>query len=360
MILTKRTATTRKSDRSGFTLVELLVVVAIVGVLIALLLPAVQAAREAGRRAHCMNNLKQIGLGIQGYHDAQKAFPPGAMAPAPAPSSTQRQEHGFNWVYWILPYMEGQAEYNIIKRGLFDEKGGNLALNWALRQKLSNKRIPWTTCPSSPLPAYVEVSDVYGWGMTPPLAWFQSLDYAACTGSPDGSQRASAMGNPLLVKSFSGLMPETWHIMPINASDVVLTGISGRGKYGVKLREVTDGLSKTLAVVETSGVLLNSDGSTVPGRRTDTFIVGPRNPNLSYECLGSVGTTTIALAVGTVDAQQAGITGTKPITSGHGPAGMVVMADGSAHFFHEEMDLRLLRTLADRNDGQVVDSNMIP
>jgi prepilin-type N-terminal cleavage/methylation domain-containing protein len=73
----------RVAKRRGFTLIELLVVIAIIAVLIALLLPAVQQAREAARRSQCKNNLKQLGLGLQNYHDMAKRFPPGYVSNRP-------------------------------------------------------------------------------------------------------------------------------------------------------------------------------------------------------------------------------------------------------------------------------------
>jgi prepilin-type N-terminal cleavage/methylation domain-containing protein len=101
------------SARRGFTLVELLVVIAIIGILVALLLPAVQAAREAGRRTKCQNNLKQIGLAVQNYHDLFSALPvegddgPTACC-APDPGNIQY----YNWTFHILPYLEQKAVYD--------------------------------------------------------------------------------------------------------------------------------------------------------------------------------------------------------------------------------------------------------
>lgn len=97
---------------SGFTLVELLVVIAIIGILIALLLPAVQAAREAGRRASCSNNLKQLGLALHNYHDTQKTFPPLAIWGIPKPDgSLPMYAHHHTWLTLILPYMEQTGTY---------------------------------------------------------------------------------------------------------------------------------------------------------------------------------------------------------------------------------------------------------
>ncbi|MEX1039484.1 MAG: DUF1559 domain-containing protein [Pirellulaceae bacterium] len=93
-------------SRRGFTLVELLVVIAIIGVLVALLLPAVQQAREAARRSQCLNNMKQIGLALHNHHDTYKSFPAGALSSAGTPFA------GPEWPYFlhqILPFMEQNA-----------------------------------------------------------------------------------------------------------------------------------------------------------------------------------------------------------------------------------------------------------
>src|SRR5262245_17931131 len=93
---------TAPSSRRAFTLVELLVVIAIIGVLVALLLPAVQSAREAARRMKCQNHLKQMGLGLHNYHDVFGGLPPGGMATV----STASANDGMGFHVFLLPYVE--------------------------------------------------------------------------------------------------------------------------------------------------------------------------------------------------------------------------------------------------------------
>jgi prepilin-type N-terminal cleavage/methylation domain-containing protein len=103
--------------QQGFTLVELLVVIAIIGILVALLLPAIQAAREAARRSECINNLKQIGLALHNYHDTLGTFPPGRMScdgwtGGPCAGKNWVQKPGTSGFVMLLPYLELQSLYD--------------------------------------------------------------------------------------------------------------------------------------------------------------------------------------------------------------------------------------------------------
>src|SRR5438067_7990310 len=120
--------------KRGFTLVELLVVIAIIGVLVALLLPAVQAAREAARRMQCSNHLKQIGLSLQNYHDVFNSLPFGARArfvntSASAPvgqTTSTTQNWGPSWLVAILPFCEQKPLSDLMEAGQLSS-GTNLA-----------------------------------------------------------------------------------------------------------------------------------------------------------------------------------------------------------------------------------------
>ena len=110
-----------RSDRRGFTLVELLVVIAIIGILVALLLPAIQSAREAARRTQCKNNLKNIGLAIQNHVSSYRVFPTGGAGFGDdleyyvangKPFGPDKQ--GMSWAYQILPFMEEEALHNLV------------------------------------------------------------------------------------------------------------------------------------------------------------------------------------------------------------------------------------------------------
>jgi prepilin-type N-terminal cleavage/methylation domain-containing protein len=120
--------------RTAFTLIELLVVIAIIGILVALILPAVQAAREAARRSSCQNNLRQIGIAIHHYHNAYSRFPSGWIADAP------EGEPGWGWASLVLPYME---QANIQK--LVDYAGH---IDAPINSKARQYTLPNFFCPS--------------------------------------------------------------------------------------------------------------------------------------------------------------------------------------------------------------------
>lgn len=192
-----------RSLRSAFTLVELLVVIAIIGVLIALLLPAVQAAREAARRSQCSNNLKQLALGIHNYESALKHLPPSAVVDPNDLSSNNNGSWGVHGR--ILPYLE---EANL--RDLVD-----LEVAWDNQLAISDVRIPVFQCPS---------------------------DQKA------GEVRDPGSGRALLYSTTYGFNFGTWFVYD------PATKQGGDGLFypnsNLRLAKVTDGTSKTLLASE--------------------------------------------------------------------------------------------------------------
>jgi prepilin-type N-terminal cleavage/methylation domain-containing protein/prepilin-type processing-associated H-X9-DG protein len=175
-----------KQKCRAFTLVELLVVIAIIGILVGLLLPAVQAAREAARRMQCTNNLKQIGLAVHNYVDANRNFPSGFYFQGQGMTGRgdrARRLPGFTWTASILPYIEQTAVYN--------------QLNFAQRIYLAPNRaavasrIPSAVCPSAPNPtAHKAMGTTGGAAYSDP--GILATNYVGCGGSFTTSQYYSS------------------------------------------------------------------------------------------------------------------------------------------------------------------------
>lgn len=130
--------------RSGFTLVELLVVIAIIGILVALLLPAIQAAREAARRTECSNNTKQLALALHNYHDTQGRFPPTGVLYGDPHTVPHQVPYHHSWLVMILPFMEEGPLYDGVDKNLPIWNDGT-----GQPQEVVRTKVDTLLCPSS-------------------------------------------------------------------------------------------------------------------------------------------------------------------------------------------------------------------
>jgi prepilin-type N-terminal cleavage/methylation domain-containing protein/prepilin-type processing-associated H-X9-DG protein len=217
--------------RQGFTLIELLVVIAIIGILVGLLLPAVQKVREAANRMKCINNLKQIGLALHSYHDANNYFPPGYVDGNTTPASTPDNDvgPGWGWASFLLPQLEQDNVYKQINFSQGVGVGSNTAVS-LLPLKVHQ-------CPSDP---YQQAVPVYNSTFTNPVVTVAHGNYVGCNGWEECFNNAGGAAQGGVADGLSGALGQAGN------------GLFYRNSH-YNMASITDGTSNTIVVGERSG-----------------------------------------------------------------------------------------------------------
>lgn len=306
----------------AFTLVELLVVITIIGILIALLLPAVQAAREAARRLQCGNNLKQMALALHNYATAAGSFPPGGVTEGPCCST----KSGTTWTICILPYIEQQALFDQYDQNAFNEDDVNAPVREAVVEAY--------VCPSDQNTRQVQVPDVLDMTGGQEIR-YQRGSYRGCCGRNEPSvtgawwdvvQSSHAFGNfPI---------PGTWR--------GVFYSIGQTNFSTVAFRDIRDGTSNTLLVGEHATI-------DPAGRRTfwaRTFGAWNKSTVVA-DSRTLIGDFQACVDLG-------GSWSCKRMWGSFHPGGLqFALCDGSVRFVSESVDMNLLADTASIAGGEV-------
>lgn len=329
-----------KSERRfrGFTLVELLVVIAIIGILVGLLLPAVQAAREAARRMQCSNNSKQLGLALLNYESTFRVLPPSRI------NLTTPRIFQQSWTAMILPYIEQGNVYSSY----------NMGTPWfaIVNDPLTKVTLPTMLCPSAPTsrdlpPANLYTAITSGTRSDQPIWGF--ADYGSI----------NAVRNAAFIAA--GL--------PSLGTREVL-GAMARGPNGVKVAEVTDGLSNTVLLAEGAGrpsMYVNGRKSINP--RTDNIAAGTNvtadgwgwadiNGGFSIDLSNTAGLQNGTSGSGNVTMVPNGTcflscTNDSELYAFHTGGGNFTFGDGSVRFLSSSTDLRTIIAVFTRSFGDI-------
>jgi prepilin-type N-terminal cleavage/methylation domain-containing protein len=288
--------------RGGFTLVELLVVIAIIGILVSLLLPAIQAAREAARRTSCLNNVTQLGLAVHNYEFNFETLPPG-VTDTKGPIRNEPQGQHVSWIVQILPFMEERALYQ-----RFDQAAGAYA---AANAQVRAATIGILTCPSYPDPP----------------------------SNPDPNERTDESGT-VAYTTYAGCYNDVE--APIDVDNHGLLFLNSH----VRFDEIYDGSSKTLLLAEK--LLRPDDLGWVSGTRAtlrNTSKIEQPRPRFEQPAADEDQPTNQDVA----ESLFAGGFG------GYHPGVInTAFADGSTHVIAETISLEILRLLGNRADGEIV------
>ena len=324
-----------KSNRKGFTLIELLVVIAIIAILIGLLLPAVQKVREAAARLSCSNNLKQLGIALHSYHDANDRLPPGCANDV-APFGNGVNSWGSSWKVYILPYIE---QDNIFRQWQFNSIAGTGSgfSNVANMNLVNRLTIKTYRCPSSTIPEFYLAS--------------------------------SNAGSIQMMTSYTGVGGASIDI-PIGAFNGI---VSGGGilfaNSQVRMVGITDGTSNTIMVGEQSDHLRELNNQPITGPSTAITSQGPHGWTMGIAS-GGVGATAgdrhFNCSTTRWSINQRGLgdnisngtnsnTGSNiPLSSSHTGGAQMLFGDGGVRFLRDTTPLLILQWLSSRAGGEAL------
>lgn len=296
-----------RNRKLGFTLLELLVAVAIIGVLIALLLPAVQQAREAARRSQCKNNLKQLGLALLNYEQTVQVFPPGWIGVSGRPDP--QGPSGFGWGALLLPYLDQNGLYRLLDFETPLDQGAN-------RLQVGSASINVWQCPSVPPVQVVEVRDAKGAALL-----LSPANYVAISGTIP----LNLCGNP----------PGT---IPVTPTGQCVNNGAFYHNSAVSMERLMDGASSTL--------LLSERG---PSQRNPLSYIQPT-------WVGAVpGVPGAAERILAVTGPLNSPTGGPGLSSAHTGGVQHALGDGSVRFISESIAPATLDALATISGKDVVE-----
>ena len=320
-----------KTQKSAFTLVELLVVIAIIGILIGMLLPAVQQVREAARRTECLNNVRQQGLAMHNYHSAFDNFPSGAQ-----PNLANRRRWGVGWQFQLFPFLEQSALFNMTSPQFNAFSAGYGPI-------YDGKVIPGFVCPSAPFDALLD-GGVLG------ATQSQRSHFYGLAGAVDDT-------------ADGGTFSESRN-RPSNNRGIISGGGTLLLNSSINIGSISDGTSNTAIIGECSDFVTDAAGLQIRPNQGLAIHIGTNSNQTVEESTALLNNavhtlTTIRYPINHGDGSLEGVGDgnfNNGLISAHPGGANVCYGDGSCHVLNDDMDLTTLKVLVTRDDGVVLDS----